>query len=209
MNHNYGSVLSMDYYISTNYLPPNPIVIDAGANNGLDSFKMSQLWPQGTIYSFEPNPKIYNILIQNTKLIKNIKCFNMALGDCVGCQEFHISNDLNSYASSLASPSDEATKNFSTSISVPVTTLDAWAMAHHVSKVDFMWLDMQGSEGAMLLASPEILKTTKVIKLEFYTFHQYKGIMLLDEVTSFLTSKGFKILYHEPETNGDIIFVRR
>ena len=36
------------------YLPINPVVIEAGAHIGTDTVEFSKIWPKGSIYAFEP-----------------------------------------------------------------------------------------------------------------------------------------------------------
>jgi len=91
---------------------------------------------------------------------------------------------------------------------VRVTTLDAWAKNEKIEKVDFLWLDMQGFELAMLKASPEILKTVKVIQIEVSKKAFYENTPLADEVQSWLEAQGFSMVYMTPEEHGDAFFVR-
>lgn len=195
------------YYLKNNYIPTNPIIIDAGANNGIDSIKMTMLWPYGKVYAFEPNPRVYEKLKLNANANQNIETFNIALGEKDGFMDFYMDKASSGGASSLFTP--RSMDGFEEPIQIPVMTLDSWARQNGVGRVDFMWLDMQGGEGHMLHACPEILKTVKVIHLEFFTYSAYKNIMLLNEVAPFLTNLGFKILYLEPEMEGNAIFVRK
>ena len=48
------------------------IFLDVGANTGEYSLKIRQLFPKSRIYSFEPSPKTYEKLVENTKSFKNI-----------------------------------------------------------------------------------------------------------------------------------------
>jgi hypothetical protein len=49
------------------FLPPNPIIVEAGAHSGKDTLSMCMLWPSGTIYAFEPIPAIFEQLVERTK----------------------------------------------------------------------------------------------------------------------------------------------
>ncbi len=121
---------------------------------------------------------------------------------------FYVDLQDTSCISFLYTPAEKK-KFFETPIKVPVLTLDKWAELQNVSHIDFLYLDMQGAEGDMLKASPTLLKTVKVIELEFYTYPVYEGIMFRDEIKTFLEDAGFKTLYLEPEENGEAIFVRK
>src|ERR1700733_5696671 len=51
-NGNSKKVLSM----AAQYLPSNPIIVEAGAFDGKDTQLMAQFFPQGAIHTFEPDP---------------------------------------------------------------------------------------------------------------------------------------------------------
>ncbi len=199
------------------YLPSNPIIVEAGAHIGTDTQRMSAKWPNGTIYAFEPNPKLYPILQKNSGGSSNIHTFCLALGNRIGMADFYISKPIEPNApgdasSSLFPPSKEHWRwswiGFEEPISVLITTLDAWAEEHQVDHVDFLWLDMQGSEFQMLSACPEILKSVKVIQTEYSKLPYYEGTVLFDDLTKWLSEKGFKIVYEESELHGDAIYLR-
>lgn len=46
------------------FLPGNPVIVEAGAFDGNDTAKMALQWPQGIIHAFEPLPEIYERLLK-------------------------------------------------------------------------------------------------------------------------------------------------
>src|SRR4051812_2352164 len=56
-------------------LPPNPVLVEAGAHIGVDTLKFSQLWPQGHIHAFEPVPAIFAELQQRVAGCGNVTCY--------------------------------------------------------------------------------------------------------------------------------------
>lgn len=202
------------------FLPENPIIVEAGAHVGNDTVIMSKVWKKGTIYAFEPSPEVYKKLKKACKKRKNVKTFEIALADRIGKAEFYASAPSavkqifpSDAQGSLLPPDKENWAwpqiEFQKPVSVPVTTLDAWAKANKVQKIDFLWLDMQGSEYSMLKASPEILKTVKVIQTEVSRRPFYQGTVLLDEMQTWLENQGFIPIYITPEEHGDALFVRK
>lgn len=204
-----------------NYLPQNPIILEAGASDGESTLMMLQLWPQSRIYAFEPFPRAYQILEQNTRLYTNVSRFPMALGNKVGVTDFYISRHPNSYQSSEEDPGysssilspftsiwNEPNVKFEEIIQVPITILDLWAEEHKIDKIDFMWLDMQGAEGLMLEASPKILKTVKVIQTEYSNRQFYEGTMVFEELHYFMAKNGFKLIAYTEGECGDAWYVR-
>lgn len=200
------------------HLPEAPVIVEAGAHIGTDTLRMSQQWAGGIIYAFEPDPRVYLSLEKKAASSHNIAAFPIALGNQTGFADFYLSKSIDpgytsDYAQSSLLPSSKEYWQwnyigFDDPIQVPITTLDAWAKEHEVDHVDFLWLDMQGSEFQMLEASPEILKTVKVIQTEFSKLPFYQGTVLFDDLTGWLEERGFQKVYEDPETHGNAVFLR-
>jgi hypothetical protein len=161
------------------FLSEDPIIVEAGAHIGTNTSLMSKQWKKGVIYAFEPSPAVYKKLNKRCQKKKNVKTFQLALG------------------------------KGESSISVKMTTLDTWAKKEGVKKVDFLWLDMQGSALSMLKASPGILKTVRVIQTEVSKRSFYEGSNIAHEMQSWLEGQGFVTIYMTPGDHGDALFVRK
>lgn len=182
------------------YLPHNPIIIEAGAFDGTDTIRISKQWPEGTIHAFEPVPSLYATLTKNTVAYPTIHCYEVALSDRNGTAPLYVAEKQNkpgtpSQASSLLPPKERLEHSpiiFPSTIQIPTITLDTWAEQHHISHIDFAWLDIQGKELAVLQASPRMCKTLKVIYLEVSFIESYAGQPLYPDVTQWLTAQGFE-----------------
>lgn len=201
------------------YLPENPIILEAGSFNGEDTIFVAKFWPQATIYSFEPVPEIYRDFCRNTFKLKQIKGYNLALGDSCGKKYFYVSSEVTnphipSQSSSLLPPKEHLAYaphiQFNTIIEVDCLTIDEWAKINNVAHIDLMWLDMQGSELETLQASPEILKTVKAIITEVEFVEAYEGQSLYEDVKKWLEDEGFVMIALSTTAQwfGDAIFVR-
>jgi hypothetical protein len=80
---------------------------------------------------------------------------------------------------------------FDSVLTVRTTTIDEWAKANQIAKIDFIWLDVQGAELPILKASPRILKTVRVIMAEVEFVELYKGQSLYAEMRPWLEAQGF------------------
>ena len=201
------------------FLPENPIVVEAGAHIGSDTVVMSKIWKKGTIYAFEPSPAVYKKLNKKCRKRKNIKTFQLALGKKQGFVKFYPSqaaaqdeSSPHDAQGSLLPPSKKEwawpSIGFGRPISVQQTTLDAWAKKQGITKIDFLWLDMQGSELSMLKACPEILQTVQVIQTEVSRRPFYEGSAIASEMQAWLESQGFTMIYMTPDDHGDALFIR-
>ncbi|HEY5236510.1 MAG TPA: FkbM family methyltransferase, partial [Rhabdochlamydiaceae bacterium] len=136
------------------FLPENPVIVEAGSHIGSDTAVMSKRWGKGLIYAFEPSPDVYKQLKKKCRKRKNVKTFQLALGKEQGVAKFYPSkstsqegNGPHDAQGSLLPPSKKEwawpSIGFGSSISVKQTTLDAWAKREGIRKIDFLWLDMQ------------------------------------------------------------------
>ena len=57
------------------------VLVDVGAHHGETVNLFNKAFNIKSIISFEPSPKNYNEFFKNSKNIKNLKLFNLALGD--------------------------------------------------------------------------------------------------------------------------------
>lgn len=154
-----------------------PIILEAGAADGSDTLRFAKLLlpQQGVIYAFEPVLQNFERLRELVKDQHNVCAFRMALGDHDGKMRMNVSRNIEASdnvasSSSLLKPKTLISSHphivFEKSEEVDVRTIDSWAAENKVSRIDAMWLDMQGSECATLQASPVIMKTVRVLYTE-------------------------------------------
>ena len=66
------------------------------------------------------------------------------------------------------------------------------------SKFEALVMDTQGSELLVLKGAPRILEQVTYIKTEAADFEAYKGCTTVDELTSYLAERGFRLVGQEP-----------
>ncbi|HTX19079.1 MAG TPA: FkbM family methyltransferase [Bacteroidota bacterium] len=197
------------------FVPSDPIVIEAGAHVGVDTVEMAKRWPRGTIYAFEPVPELFEQLRLNTNRYRNVRCFQSAVGDKTGMTEIHISTGASDGSSSLLNPKEHLRIHpdvlFPRSVTVPITTLDDWAMKNAVSRVDLLWLDLQGYELRTMMSSPKVLSTVSAIHSEVMLIESYEGNSLYKDLRPWLESAGFYVEKEEIpwDDSGNVLFIRR
>ncbi len=199
------------------YLPSNPVIVEAGAHYGDDTLRFIEKWPDSTIYSFEPNPHAYHELCENTQDNPQVHRIPYALGTQIEMVPFHVCHgtegnqpELYEGASSLLESSDAMRIHYQgPQILVPCTTLDHWCNVTQVKSIDLLWLDLEGMELQVLKNSQEILKTVRAlfIEINFYPFR--KEMTLFYDLKAFLEMNGFRLLaqWYDPGLQGNAIFV--
>ncbi len=200
--------------LAYSYIPEGAVVIEAGAHIGVHTAEMARL-RNCRIHAFEPVPHIFAQLRENTRPFANVTCYNLALSDRTGFADMFVSSGGSDGSSSLLTPKEHLNTNpdvlFEEKIRVETSTLDDWAARQGIARVDYMWLDMQGAEYAMLQASPNLLKTVRVIFTEVSLMELYEGTPLYPEFKRWLQGQGF-VLEKEVlpwDSCGDALFVRK
>ena len=120
----------------------DPLMLDIGSNNGSHSLYLSSYCNK--IFSFEPDKRIYKLLIKNLQLnrIQNIETFNLAISDSnKKNQIFYPANDFN-----LGTGSLNKDHNLNNKKEIFVSTVKGDQICKKVSKVDFIKIDVEGHE---------------------------------------------------------------
>ena len=181
------------------YLPSNPIIIEAGAFRGNDSKRLATQFSKGTVHAFEPIPELFNILKESTQGFSNIKCWQYALSNVSAIQSMYLAQKKSSnkitQASSLCKPKERIIRAphivFPKKISIQSLSLNDWSKINNIAKVDFMWLDAQGHELAILQGSTDILKKCTALFVELHFIHAYENQPLKNEVIQWLNENNF------------------
>jgi len=96
--HHQREHLAKDLIHSHDVLRKGDIVLDIGANIGYYAIMESRLVGEtGCVLAVEPSPKNFDLLNENIRLnsVRNIKTYNLAMGETNGKAEMYISNRSN------------------------------------------------------------------------------------------------------------------
>jgi len=140
---------------------PGWTVIDVGANLGYYTLALSKLvGPRGRVYAFEPSTANHKMLRKNIELngATNVRAFQLALGAQQGVVPLTQSPKGHHELTRVTTVS-EATE------CVPVTTLDRFASEHDLRLVDFIKMDIEGSELFFLQGAAGLLERCAPILL--------------------------------------------
>jgi FkbM family methyltransferase len=168
-------------------------VIDGGAFHGGASREFLSLFPKATVHAFEPTPDLAARLTNEIGRHERCEVHAAALSDVVGEAQFHVTSE--GFTSSLLDPGTSFGNALT--ITVPVTTLDAFGKSPDVLK-----LDLQGAELAALRGAVTALRSTRFVLCEVNFIARYKDCALFGEVARFLEGAGFG-LYRLYEIHSD------
>lgn len=148
---------------------PSMIFVDIGANIGYYSLVAAQLVGQsGKVYAFEPDPINYHLLLSNieTNHFRNIVPIQKAVSNQADSVKLFL--DRGNFGAHTLSESNIQTERRGF-VEVEAITLDAFFKAEGNSTVDFIKMDVQGSEGRVIEKAHDILKRNNLkILMEFW-----------------------------------------
>ncbi len=178
---------------------PNPTILDIGSNDGTDTMAFLDLFPGARVYSFEPDPRAIS---RYRAKVKNIRAqlFPVAIGATNGRTVFYQSDGYPGFetddmppwdlSGSIHQPTGHKSMHpwckFNQQIEVPLLRLDTWTDANDIHEVDFIWADVQGAEGDLILGGRRTLEKTRFFFIEYSNQELYEGQLTLAAILSLL-----------------------
>ena len=172
-------------------------IFDVGAHYGETSVRYSQLFPASRIDAFEPYPKAFQRLKENTSASPNVRCHNFAIGESQTNQILFV-NALD--ATNSVYPRPVCGKPYypraaitEEKITVKTTTIDALMSELGQSFVDILKMDIQGAELKALEGARDVLNRELVglVYLEVMFIEKYDAAPGFYDIDQFLKSFGY------------------
>ena len=149
-----------------------PVVFDVGANVGDYSAMVHSFIPSARIYAFEPAASVYQQLVQNLSAVDNFKAFNFGFSDEEKTLDLH-SYTVEGQAVSLISSIDRRLPTQVLKVeaidteSIEVRTLDSFCTSESIEHIDFLKLDVEGHEVAVLRGAKSMLDRCAISMIQF------------------------------------------
>jgi FkbM family methyltransferase len=166
------------------YLPAGQpdVVLDVGANIGLYSSRVMELYPRARVYAFEPHAVSFKRLSEPARRL-GFQAFNVAVSEVAGQAELYNRPGTNSESASLQPGVIEAgTGGPVVSSAVQVARLDDFVRTHGLRYVSLLKIDTEGHELSVLRGAAEILAAGQVdaVQFEFNRMHVISRVFLRD-----------------------------
>lgn len=172
----------------------DPVLFDIGANAGsyalLPHFKTDL-----TVYAFEPVPEVFTVLLANleiNKLQQQVTVYSVALGEHE--QAFVPMRVPDNGAQLGLSILDGTPQRFDRwhEIQVPVWTLDSFCASARIDRIDFIKIDTEGSELAILKGGEQTIKQFKPkLLVEYQPWNTHQHGYEPEEIRDLLTGWGY------------------
>ena len=179
--------------------------IDVGAHKGsytdliLKNFKIKK------IFMFEPQKKIFKIIIKKYKKSKNVKIFNYAISNKNNFQKIYINrhdltssltklNESNSYLKRKSKLFIENSKQslIKETYNVKTVRLSDVLNKGGIRKIELLKIDTEGHELEVLLGLGKRIKDTQYVLIEFHRdkiYYNYKP----KKIHNYLVKNNFKL----------------
>jgi len=199
--HNYSSqAVSGETRIVNERLPKvgAPVVFDVGANNGDWSALVLKANKFAKIHAFEPQR---SLAAHIAATYPDIEVNNLALGETAGELDLYDYADHpgSQHASLLKGVIDNIHGGTPRVAKVSVVTLDDYCREHRVNHIDFLKIDVEGFELAVLRGAKEMLGRGSIETIQFeFNEMNVTGRTFLDDFMNYLgnTFSVYRILPH-------------
>ncbi|MGA2430340.1 MAG: FkbM family methyltransferase, partial [Candidatus Acidiferrum sp.] len=179
-------------------------VLDIGAHHGFYTLLCSKrVGSGGRVVAFEPSPRERKALQLHLKLnrCRNVSVEPLALGNEDATGNLYVIEGRNTGCNSLKPPT--AVGDIAP-VSVRVARLDEWLRQRKLDRVDFIKVDVEGGELALLKGAAQLLerKPRPVILAEVQDVRTQPWGYRAKEIIDYLTLRGYK--WFTPLPDGSI-----
>lgn len=184
--------------VYVDHLSDQSVVVDLGANRGRFARAISRRFGCRP-YCIEPNPRLCAVL----KSGSSFAVYNAAIGAQNGKSFLHVTK--NDECSSLLTPTSSPLEN---QVECEVITLPELLKTLHLTRVNLLKIDIEGSEVEVLLSVPfETLDNVEQLTVEFHESIGMGTAAGTMRVVRHLRDAGFGIIRGSFFDYSDVLFV--
>jgi FkbM family methyltransferase len=173
-------------------------VVDIGAHVGTFAVKAAHaIGNEGRVIAIEPEPNNFALLLRNieTNGLTNVVAVRKAGWSTKGKSKLHLASHQG--ADSLRADTFYRTKDRDKSITVEVDTVDNMLRESGLPQVNFIKMDIEGSELEALKGMDRILRTD--VKLAIAAYHVVNGEPTYKTIVPQLARRGFEVSLYKRE----------
>jgi len=175
-------------YQESDSIKPGDTVVDVGGHIGSFTLKVAgEVGPGGLVVTIEPSTENFNLLSRNveTNRLSNVRLYKVAAGSREGGEvDLQLAKRRGENSLYGAAKSEPIGRE-----RVPMRTVDSIVQELHLTRVDFMKIDVEGAELEVLKGSSEtLLKYGPAIAMETHDFGPSE-----QEISAFLKERGYSV----------------
>jgi len=165
-----GELPFLEHYLNPNRYDSG-IVMDVGANIGHYARNLHQVNPHLDILAFEPHPKTFDVLKNNTEAIPRIRCFPFGFGQEAGT--FPLFDHGGEAGTEHASLHQGALlhagyqRDQTQAVQIKLETIDQFLENQQIDSVLFLKIDTEGHEYPVMQGAQQALHQGKIKWIQF------------------------------------------
>lgn len=172
----------------------NPCIVELGAHTGEDESWIREACREEAHYVMvEPDPRNVQKIIDRGPLHRTRRLIIGAIAETNGSREFNFATKISdkSHASgSLRKPTGHLEHfpdvHFDQSSPVECFSLDSIFESEWLTKIDLLWVDIQGAENLMIAGGKTALSHTRYLFMEVENVELYEGEALKTDLVALL-----------------------
>ncbi len=138
-------------------------IVDVGGNIGAASVYFALHYPEARVFTFEPDPECFAVLLNNTADLANARAFNFGLSNHDAFEPLFLGL-IDPATNSLG----KSALNSSASVMVEVRDPRPTLLSLGIQSIDILKLDTEGTEVPILHALESWLPRTGVVYIEYH-----------------------------------------
>jgi FkbM family methyltransferase len=178
----------------------DPLIFDVGANVGRVAREYRRLFPNATVYAFEPSPESFRGLQAMFASDRLVLPYQLGFAERAGTLPFNVNSDpgTNSLLMTEGAGSSFWGKNILDTIQqieVEISTVDAFCQENDIKHIDILKIDTQGAEVRVLQGSERMLgeKRVSCIYAEILLVPTYQGQGKFHEILKLLDNNSYSL----------------
>jgi FkbM family methyltransferase len=179
-----GEVFALNYIAKRYITKSNHVLFDIGANGGHYTKLLREIFPEATIYAFEPLPRNYSILKDNLA-DQGVHTINSGLGST--STKLIMYTFLKDDTGELATVYKQVLLDLYKAedileFEVDIKTLDDFCELHNIHFIDFCKIDVEGHELQVLHGARQMIAGNRIniIQFEFNEINVISKVFLRD-----------------------------
>ena len=188
----------VNLFISLKKKYKKKIIFDVGSYDGRSIDNFLDIDANVIVHAFEPNPKLFSVLLSKYKHNKKVILNQIAISDVNSYKNFYVNSfQETSSLKNLNVNRHRQDKNYTSKIiKVKCITIQSYMNKNNIKIIDLLKLDTQGNENLILKGARILLSKGRIkyIKLELIFEDYYTEQSQFSDIENNFLKKNYKLI---------------
>lgn len=195
------------------FIPSDGVVLDVGAHAGQFTKLFASMVPMGHVHAFEPGSYALSILrtVKTLRRLSNVTVHACGLGDSAAVNVLNVPVKKSGSIGFGLSFIDDSQQPELRAVTeeIAIRRLDEVVAEHDIRRIDFIKVDIEGSEMRMLVGAKEALtRFSPALYIELANGHLARRGDSIEELTGYLGDLGYGPVGDHSIREGNQLFTR-